>query len=56
MEQPKTPTSNNDRQRKQQPRAKQAWHRPTMIFVPLQNTALNKGSGGDFSFSSVTPG
>lgn len=49
MEQSTNQTSKNDRQHKQQPNAKQTWHRPTIVFVPLQTTASLGGSGTDLA-------
>ena len=53
MEQSTNQTNENDRQHKQQPNAKQAWHQPTIVFIPLQTTASFGGSGADLATEST---
>ena len=49
MEQPNTPTVSNDQAKIQPPRAKQPWHRPTLIYVSLKATHNAQGSISDGS-------
>ena len=47
MEQSQPSTANSDGQSDQLAHTKQTWHRPTLIFVPIQTTAEDSGSGSD---------